>query len=67
MCWVVGGLFILLMGWGLRRRRVLKPPFYTFAREIGHNLDCNHAADQEAFSYAHGWRLLVETGRSTGR
>lgn len=46
-------------------------PFYTFAHEIGHNLGCNHAADQGLvpglFPIRMAGGLLVETGRSTGR
>lgn len=49
----------------------LDASFYTFAHEIGHNLGCNHAADQGLvpghlpIRMAGG--LLVETGRNTGR
>jgi len=44
---------------------------YTFAHKIGHNLGCNHAADQGAgaglFPIRMAGGLLVETGRNTGR
>ncbi|MGB0587757.1 MAG: M12 family metallo-peptidase [Limisphaerales bacterium] len=49
----------------------LDASFYTFAHEIGHNLGCNHAADQELepglFPIRMAGGLLVETGRNTGR
>ena len=53
--------------WSVVRAESVGAPFYTFAHEIGHNLGCNHAADQGAgagaFSYSHGWRFIGGNGQ----
>ena len=53
--------------WSVVRAEAVGAPFYTFAHEIGHNLGCNHAADQGAgagaFSYSHGWRFIGGNGQ----